>query len=98
MTGSPRRASSTASASKDRPGSMAGGAGMARGVDGQSAVRAGGPPGREPPLRLTGELHHLLRRGPEPGRGEPVRVLVLFLRRLPGDDDEQPLALVVSEA
>src|SRR5258708_38800343 len=97
MTGSARSASSTASASNDRPRAIASGAGMAAGVDGQSAVRAGGTPGGEHALRLPGERHHLLGGGPEPRGRQLVRALVLVGRGLPRHDHELPLALVVAE-
>src|SRR6266700_6736155 len=73
---------------------------MTTGVDGEPAVGAGGPAGRQDPLRLSRERHHLLGGRPEARGRERVRVLglVLALRRLPGDDDELPLALVVAQA
>src|SRR5258708_3587390 len=98
MIGSARRASSTSSASNDGPGAIASGAGMAAGVDGEPAVRAGGASGRQHALRLAGEGHHLLRAGPEASGGQLVWVVFLIRRRLPGDDDEPALVLVVAEA
>src|SRR5215831_6578330 len=97
MVGSPRRAASTAWASKDGPGAIASGAGMATGVDGQAAVRARGSAGREHPLRLAREGHDLLRSRPEAGRRQAAGVVVLVLGLLARHDHEQPLALVVAE-
>src|SRR5262245_43254663 len=98
--GSPRRASSADVGSKDGPGAIASGAGMATGIDGEPAVGAGGAARGEHPLGLPGERHHLLGGGPEASGGQPAGILLLalVLGRLPGDDDEQPLALVVAQA
>src|SRR5215472_10072025 len=94
----PRRARSTASASKDRPGAIASGARVAAWVDGEPAVGTGRATGREHALGLRGERLHLLGGGPEAGGGQLLRVVVLVLGRLPGDDDEPLPVLVVPEA
>src|SRR5215467_1201040 len=98
MVGALRLTASTAPMSKDGPGAIACRARMATGIDGQTAVRAGGPARRQHPLGLAGEGHHLLRGRPEPGRRQLVRVVVLVVGLLARHDDEQPLALVEAQA
>ena len=70
---------------------------MAARVDRQPTVGAGGTARSEHPFSLPGERHDLLRRGPEPGGGQGGGIVVLVLWGLPGDDDEQPAVLVITQ-